>query len=95
MTQRCHGQAVTTVGGVASHLPAIVTSVLALRNVRGTSTPYGLAVALALVKVPLGALAAVLGLLLMSGGLIPRLSALDSSAQILAWVASSAPPSNS
>ena len=66
-------------------IAAVVASVVALRNIRGTSTPYGLAVALALVKVPLGALTAVLGLLLMSGGFVPGLSALDSSAQILAW----------
>ena len=66
-------------------IAAIVASVVALRNVKGTSTPYSLAVALALVKIPLGALTAVLGLLLMSGGFVPGLSALDSSSQILAW----------
>lgn len=66
-------------------IAAIVASVVALRNIKGTSTPYSLAVALALVKVPLGALTAVLGLLLMSGGFVPGLSALDSSSQILAW----------
>jgi hypothetical protein len=36
-------------------------------------------------KLPTGALTAVLGLLLMRGGFIPGLSALDSSAQIIAW----------
>jgi hypothetical protein len=66
-------------------IAAIVASVVALRNVKGTSTPYSLSVALALVKIPLGALTAVLGLLLMSGGFVPGLSALDSSPQILAW----------
>lgn len=66
-------------------IAAIVASVVGLRNVKGTSTPYSLAVALALVKIPLGALTAVLGLLLMSGGFVPGLSALDSSSQILAW----------
>jgi hypothetical protein len=66
-------------------IAAIVASVVALRNIKGTSTPYSLAVALAVVKIPLGALTAVLGLLLMSGGFVPGLSALDSSSQILAW----------
>lgn len=66
-------------------IAAIVASTVSLRNVRGTSTPYSLAVALALVKIPLGALTAVLGLVLMAGGFVPGLSALDSSAQILAW----------
>ena len=66
-------------------IAAVVAGIVALRNVRGTSTPYSLAVALALVKIPLGALTAVLGLVLMSGGFVPGLSALDTSAQILAW----------
>lgn len=66
-------------------IAAIVASVVGLRNVKGTSTPYSLAVALALIKIPLGALAAVLGLVLMAGGFVPGLSALDTSAQILAW----------
>jgi hypothetical protein len=66
-------------------IAALVASVVALRNMRGTSTPYSLPVALAMLKIPLGALTAVLGLLLMSGGFVPGLSALDSSAQVLAW----------
>ena len=41
--------------------------------------------ALALLKLPTGALTAVLGLLLMRGQFVPGLSALDSSAQVLAW----------
>jgi len=66
-------------------IAAAVASAVALRNVRGSSTPFPLAVALSLVKVPLGALTAILGLLLMAGGFVPGLSALDSSQQILAW----------
>jgi hypothetical protein len=66
-------------------IAAVLGSAIALRGLKGTSTPYSLGVALALLKVPLGALTAVLGLLLMSGGFVPGLSALDSSAQILAW----------
>jgi hypothetical protein len=42
-------------------------------------------VALALLKLPTGALTAVLGLLLMSGEFVPGLTSLDSSAQIIAW----------
>ncbi|MGG7571613.1 hypothetical protein [Streptomyces sirii] len=41
--------------------------------------------ALAWLKLPTGALTAVLGLLLMRGGFVPGLTALDSSAQIIAW----------
>jgi hypothetical protein len=66
-------------------LAAAVAAAFALRGIRGTTTPYGLPVALALLKLPTGALTAVLGLLLMRGQFVPGLSALDSSAQILAW----------
>ncbi|MGR6963207.1 hypothetical protein ACU610_01930 [Geodermatophilus sp. URMC 61] len=64
---------------------AAISAAVALRNVRGTSTPVAIPIALAILKLPLGALTAVLGLLLMRGGFVPGLSALDSSAQILAW----------
>ena len=66
-------------------IAAAVAAAFALRGIRGTTTPYGLPVALALLKLPTGALTAVLGLLLMRGQFVPGLSALDSSAQILAW----------
>ena len=64
---------------------AAVATAFALRGIRGTSTPYSLPVALALLKLPTGALTAVVGLVLMRGGFVPGLSALDSSAQILSW----------
>jgi hypothetical protein len=64
---------------------ATLAGALALRGMRGTSTPYGVPVALILLKLPAGALTAVLGLLFMRGGFVPGLTALDSSAQILAW----------
>ena len=66
-------------------IAAAVAAAFALRGIRGTTTPYGLPVALALLKLPTGALTAVLGLLLMRGQFVPGLTALDSSAQILAW----------
>ncbi len=66
-------------------IAAAVSGAASLRHVSGTSTPYGLTVALAVIKLPTGALTAVLGLMLMRGGFIPGLTALDSSAQILAW----------
>lgn len=72
---------VATIGMVA----AGIASTSALRKIRGTSTAYGIPVALAMLKLPTGALTALFGLLLMRGAFIPGLSALDSSAQILAW----------
>ncbi|MFG2004686.1 hypothetical protein ACGFNU_36590 [Spirillospora sp. NPDC048911] len=62
-----------------------VASATALRKVRGTSTPYSLPATLAFLKLALGTLTALLGLLLLSGEFVPGLSALDSSAQIIAW----------
>ena len=64
---------------------ASVAAAASLRRIRGTSTPYNVPVALALLKLPTGALTAVLGLLLMRGEFVPGLMALDSSAQIIAW----------
>lgn len=66
-------------------ISAAVASAAALRRMRGTALPYNVPVVLALLKLPLGALTAVLGLLLMRGGFVPGLSALDSTAQIIAW----------
>jgi hypothetical protein len=64
---------------------AAVAAAAAIRGIRGSSEPYGLPVALAALKLPSGAITAFLGLLLMRGQFVPGLSALDTSAQILAW----------
>jgi hypothetical protein len=64
---------------------AAVSGAGSLRKIRGSSTRLGLPVSLAVLKLPTGALAAYLGLLLVHGGFVPGLSALDTSGQILAW----------
>ena len=64
---------------------AALSAAIALRQVQGSSTPYSLPVALAVLKLPTGALTALLGLLLMRGQFIPGFSALDFPAQVLAW----------
>jgi hypothetical protein len=64
---------------------AAVAAAAAIRKIRGSSERYGVPLALAALKLPTGAVTAVLGLLLMRGQFVPGLSALDSSAQILAW----------
>jgi hypothetical protein len=66
-------------------LAAALAGAVALRSIQGTSTPYSLPVAATALKLPSGALTAVVGLLLMRGGFVPGLSALDTSAQIIAW----------
>jgi hypothetical protein len=64
---------------------AAVAAAAAIRGIRGSSERYFLPVALAALKLPTGAITAFLGLLLMRGQFVPGLSALDTSAQILAW----------
>ena len=62
-----------------------LSAALFLRGLQGTSTPYDVPVALALVKLPSGALSALVGLLFVRGGFVPGLSQLDSQPQILAY----------
>jgi hypothetical protein len=64
---------------------AAVSAAAGIRGIKGSSERHGLLVALAALKLPTGAITAFLGLLLMRGQFIPGLSALDTSAQILAW----------
>ena len=64
---------------------AAIAAAAAIRRIKGSSERYGLPVSLAALKLPTGAITAFLGLLLMRGQFVPGLSALDTSAQILAW----------
>ncbi|GAA2786638.1 hypothetical protein [Saccharopolyspora taberi] len=64
---------------------AAVTAAATLRQIRGTATAYNVPLALAVLKLPTGALTAVLGLLLMRAEFVPGLTALDTSAQIIGW----------
>ena len=64
---------------------AAVAAAATIRGIRGSSERLGVPIALVLLKLPTGAITAFLGLLLMRGQFVPGLSALDTSAQILAW----------
>ncbi len=66
-------------------LGGALTASLSIRNLKGTSTPYDVPVALAMLKVPLGAFTAILALVAIRGGFVPGLSNLDSQEQILAY----------
>ena len=66
-------------------LGGALSAAVSIRNVRGTSTPYDLPIALALLKVPAGALTAVGALIAIRGQFIPGLSELDTQEQILAY----------
>ena len=69
----------------AGVLAATVAAAAALRRIRGTADPYSLPFALALLKLPTGALTAFLGLTMLHGGVIPGFGGLDSSGQIVAY----------
>jgi hypothetical protein len=73
--------AITLVGLLGGTLAAAI----AIRNLRGTSTPYDVPAALAWFKIPLGAFTAILGIVAIHGGFLPGLSVLDSQEQILAY----------
>ncbi|WP_234379580.1 hypothetical protein [Streptomyces caniscabiei] len=64
---------------------AALTVIASLRRIQGTSSPYMLPLAAALLKFPTGALTAFIGVLLIRGAFVPGLSYLDSSPQIVAW----------
>jgi hypothetical protein len=66
-------------------LGGALAAALSIRNLKGTSTPYDVPVALSLLKVPLGAFTAILALVAIRGDFVPGLSLLDSQAQILAY----------
>jgi len=66
-------------------LGGALTASLSIRNLKGTSTPYDVPVALAMLKVPLGAFTAILALVAIHGSFVPGLTNLDSQEQILAY----------
>jgi hypothetical protein len=70
---------------VLGALGGALAATLSIRNLKGTSTPYDVPVALAFLKVPLGALTAILALIAIQGDFVPGLSILDSQGQILAY----------
>jgi hypothetical protein len=81
LTSRWDYALVQMVGVVA----ATLTATVALSGLRAAGGPYDMVLPLFLLKLPAGALTAVLGLLLVQGGFVPGLTALDSPSQIIAW----------
>ncbi|MGW0765647.1 hypothetical protein [Streptomyces sp. NPDC002676] len=64
---------------------AAVGGAVSLRNVRGTSGPYHVASGLVVLRLPIGALIAAIGILLVSAQFIPGLTSLDTPTQIGGW----------
>jgi hypothetical protein len=75
----------TLIIAVVGLVAAAMAAAWSLRHLNGTTTPYSLPVALAVLKLPSGALTAVIGILFIRGGFVPGLTALDTPAQIIAW----------
>jgi hypothetical protein len=71
--------------GLLGLLGGSLAAAVAIRTIRGTPSPYNLAIALALLKVPSGALTAIGGLIALNGRFVPGFSALDTQQQILAY----------
>lgn len=66
-------------------LGGLLSGIVSIRNMQGTSVAYDVPQALAWLKLPLGALCAIGGLLVIRGEFVPGLSNLDSSDQVLAY----------
>jgi hypothetical protein len=71
--------------GLLGLLGGALAAAISIRNLRGTSTPYDIPIALAWLKVPVGALTAIGALIAVRGEFVPGLSALDSQEQVLAY----------
>jgi hypothetical protein len=66
-------------------LGAGLAAAVAVRNIRGSPDPYYIPVALSVLKLPTGALTALLGIVLIRAGLIPGIRTFGTSAEIIAW----------
>jgi hypothetical protein len=66
-------------------LGAALSAVVFIRGLYVNSTPYNVAIPLALSKLPAGALVAIAGVLLLSGNFVPGFSVVDQQSQILAY----------
>jgi hypothetical protein len=71
--------------GLLGVLGGTLAAAVSISRLRGSATPYNVPTALALLKVPFGALTAIGSIIVIRGGFVPGLSALDSQVQILAY----------
>jgi hypothetical protein len=90
------GGPVCPTGGAAHRIDALliaflgatggaITAVVAITRMQGTQTPFGVPLSLAVLKLPFGAITALVGLLLIHGEFVPGLTNLDTEGQILAY----------
>ncbi|WP_129842233.1 hypothetical protein [Streptomyces sp. RFCAC02] len=64
---------------------AALAGAVSIRSIQGTSMPYSVPMMLILLRLPVGALAALLGIFLVNAQFIPGLTRLDSGSQIVGW----------
>jgi hypothetical protein len=62
-----------------------ISAAVFVRGLYANSTPYNVAIPLALLKLPAGATIAVLGMILLAGDFVPGFNAIDKQVQILAY----------
>jgi hypothetical protein len=62
-----------------------LSSAVFVRGMSSNPTPYNVAIPLALLKIPVGGLAAIVGIVLLAGDFVPGFSAIDKQVQILAY----------
>jgi hypothetical protein len=84
-TRRLPAPGDVTLTALFGLLGGSLSGAFAIRKLQGTSNPYSVPVALSLLKLPSGALTAIVGILLVRGEFIPGLSQLDNQPQILAY----------
>jgi hypothetical protein len=62
-----------------------LSAALFIRDLYTNATPYNVSIPLALLKIPAGALTAIVGIILLAGQFVPGFTAVDKQIQILAY----------
>lgn len=75
----------TALVGLFGSIGGAIAAVYSIRRLSGSSSPYAVPLSLAVLKLPLGAITAIVGLVLVNGGVIPGLSTLETPAEIMAY----------
>jgi hypothetical protein len=84
-TERAPGPADALLLVFMGAIGGALSSLVFIRGLYANSTPYNVAVPLAMLKIPAGALVAMVGTLLLAGDFVPGFSAVDRQPQILAY----------
>jgi hypothetical protein len=66
-------------------LGGALSAAVFIRGLYENTTPYNVAVPLAILKIPAGAMIAIIGILLLAGDFVPGFTAVDSHGQVLAY----------